>query len=149
MCAFMLCVALIITLFVSEKKVKLSRIIVFSIAIYATVSTTGYIIAILAIGFYVILQKPKSLVLCTMKIVVSGVTVAALAYVVISLYEKEIVTDIQNVAIRNNNFESTVRCFLHSPIFVYDFKSDTLGITGGGTNVVSKVLQHGGILFAL
>lgn len=149
MCAFMLCISLINTLFVSERKVTLLRIIVICVAIYVTVSTTGYIIALLAVGFYVFLQKPKPLLLRTVKVIVSGLAAATLAYIVISLYQRKMVTDIQSVAIRSNNFESAIRYFMSSPIFGYGFKSDTLGITGGDTSVLSQVLQHGGILFAL
>lgn len=149
MCSFMLCVALLIMLFVSDRKVKLLRVGVICIAIYATVSATGYIIATMAVSSYFLLQKARSKVFRILKILLSGFIVSGVVFFVMVLYKQKMSSDVLSVTVRSDNFERAVRYFLNSPIFGYGFKSDSMAVTGGDTSVFSQVLQQGGIIFAV
>ncbi len=144
MCSFMLCATLITMLFISERKVSYLKIAVISVAIYCTVSTTGYIIALLAAGAYVLTNKSMNAVFRWLFIVVC---VPILGYFVIDIYQTKQAADVGSIADRNANFSTGMSDFLNSPLFGQGFKSDAIGVAGFNTSVFSNVLQQGGILF--
>lgn len=144
MCSFMLCATLITMLFISERKVSYLKIAVISVAIYCTVSTTGYIIALLAAGAYVLTSKSMNAVFRWLFIVVC---VPILGYFVIDIYQTKQAADVGSIADRNANFSTGISDFLNSPLFGQGFKSDAIGVAGFNTSVFSNVLQQGGILF--
>ena len=148
MCAFVLCAALIIILFVSDRTVCLSSVVILCIGIYATVSTTGYIVALLSLGAYVFMLKPASKQMQYARILLSSILFVVLLYVVFSLYQEKTHADVGSVSIRSNNYENAILNFYASPIYGLGFKSDAIGVTGGNTSVYSSVLQQGGLLFA-
>jgi hypothetical protein len=147
--AFMLCFALIITVFVSKRKISLLRVVLLILAIWVTVSTTGYIVAIITIGCYIIMQRPKSPKARKLKLVFSIIAGLILVYVIYILYQQKISADVVSVQVRNNNLQNALEVFWRSPIFGIGFKADAIGLSTGDTSVVTQVLQQGGILLGL
>ena len=148
MCAFIICLTLLITLFISHKK-KSFRVIILSIAGYTTVSTMAWIIAILSISVFVLFQKPKSRLLRYLRYLPIIIVIIIIPTVIVTLYKLKMVSDVSSVSIRSANFSGALRDFIQSPIFGFGFKSDAIGVTGGNTSVFSNVLQQGGILFGI
>ena len=149
MCSFVLCCALIQILFVSKKKIIYWKFAVLLIAIYVSVSTTGYIIATAAIALYILQKKSRSVFLRKLKIVAIPFALGISCFVVYRLYTQKALLDVASVRIRDQNFNNAMQHFLRSPLWGNGFKSDTVGSTGGDTSVLSQVLQNGGILFAI
>lgn len=147
MCAFMLCVALIITLYVNQSKLNIFRTAIIGFGIYVTASTTGYIVALLALGGYIFLQKPKSKKLKLLKYVFCLAALSVIIYLIINIYQNKLVADVRSVAVRSSNMSEAIANFSKSPLYGYGFKSDTSGVTSGNTSVFSQVVQDGGILF--
>ena len=147
MCAYMICVALIIMLFISEKKIKYGRIVLLCVAVFFTVSTTGWIVCTLCIGFHLLFLKPKTKLCSSIRMVFIPILIIAAIYTVISLYQRKQVSDVGSVSVRNDNFVSAIDNFFDSPLFGLGFKSDAIGVTQGNTSVISNVLQQGGFLF--
>lgn len=148
MCAFMIALSLIIKLFIDNRKVNLFEIVILLFGIYVTVSTTGYIVAILCVGFYFskILLDTKYRILVLPAIILMIAIIATLS---LRIYNSKETTDLISYSSRLDNFESALDDFDSSPIYGVGFKSDTLGLTRGNTSVYSNVLQQGGILFSI
>lgn len=146
MCAFVLCVGLIICLFIIRKKLFLHTA-VLSTAIYFTASTTGWIISILAFFCFFALHKEKNKYTRLLKYIVAFILMVLASRLTLYLFDLKQQSDITSVSIRNNNFLSAIEDFTNSPIFGFGFKSDAIGVTGGNTSAISVVLQQGGILF--
>lgn len=147
--AFMLCLALVVTLLISKKKISLFRVVLLILSIYVVTSATGYIVAASTIGCYILLQRPKSKKIRLLKTFFSSIIGLFLLYTVYTIYQQKLVEDVGSVGVRNMNLQNAMSSFLDSPIFGNGFKSDTVGVTTGDTSVITQVLQQGGVLFAL
>lgn len=149
MCAYMICVALIIMLFISEKKIRYRRIIFLCIAVFFTASTTGWIVCTLCIGFYLMFAQTKTKLFSATRLVLLPIVFIAAIAIAISLYQRKQLVDVGSVSVRDDNFINAIRNFIDSPLFGLGFKSDVSGLTQGNTSVISNVLQQGGILFGI
>lgn len=149
MCAFMLCFALIVMLFVSRKQIKPFRIAILIAAVYATASTTGYIVALFSVGMYAMQKLMLNTRLRGLRFLLIGIIVPALVLIALAMYGDKLELDVGSVSVRSSNFAGALADFAESPIFGHGFKSDSIGLTGGNTSVYSNVIQQGGLLFAV
>lgn len=144
MCAFMVCVALIVYLFISDKKPKPIRLAILLIALYATVSATGYVVVCLMMSLYFLLQVDLSRKQRLARMALSIVIIPLALICINSVLDMKYASDVGSTTIRDTNFASALADFASSPLFGLGFKSDTTGVTGGNTSVYSNVLQQGG-----
>lgn len=147
MCAYMISVALIIMLFISDKKVRYSRIVFLCLAVIFTASTTGWIVCVLCIGFHFVFARTKTKLFSATRLILMPAMFVTAITIVFSLFHRKHLADVGSVSVRNDNFANAIRDFIDSPLFGLGFKSDTIGVTQGNTSVISNVIQQGGILF--
>lgn len=143
--AFMLCLGLAIYMFF-YKKVNISKVIIYCLTIFTTLSTTGQIVCLLIVLLKYLLKTEKSKQMKALKLVVVVFGMISFSYSVLVLYKSKM--DFGNsYNIRGANFQNAIESFFKYPLFGVGFKADTLGIGGGNTSTFTQVIQEGGIIF--
>ncbi len=147
LCAFMMCIALMIELFLEKKKISFFRIFILLVAMYVTVSMKGYMITLSILCLFVVTYKFKSSLVNKIKFLLSGVIVVVCGIGLVMLYQYKVVRNPNSVAARISKLTSSFSAFWNNPLTGNGFKSDAIGVTGGDTSVFSQVLQQGGLFF--
>lgn len=146
MCSFMLCVSLIVNLYLDNGGVRPGKLAVTLIAIFFTGSTTGYVVAGLAIAVKIFVLFSEKVSKKTAQIV--GLALVAIGICcLVAAYLAKSYLDPVSANTRSSNMVNALNDFISSPLFGLGFKSDAVGVTGGNTSVLSNVLQQGGVLF--
>lgn len=148
MYAFVIVVAILFELFLLTNKKKI-RLLVGLIALITTYSTTGLIVTIIAILFYVFdnFEKEKGII----KLAILGMVPGMLLFV--TFFILKLLDEKMNMGhsddIRISNFNNAIHNWASRPLVGYGFKAESTGNFTGHTSVFSQVIQDGGLLFLL
>ena len=156
MCSFMFCFAFLVELF-KKKKYNVKICILLLISIVTCISTTGYVVAILAIFLkYVISNTGKNTVSSVLKLAIAPIVLIILVLVMEYVFESKLQTT--SGSLRMDDFAAGFKAWMLHPIMgngygnsnSYVYMMSTFRIDRKGfSNSLMQILAYGGIyLFA-
>ena len=147
MSSFMLSTALLLTIFVDDRKISKLRVAFLAFGIYVSISTTGYIIGLSVLCIILCFHRFQKKIIRQSLYFLRPILLLTFSRAIFSVYRNKRYLDAGSVLTRNQNLESALSRFGELPLFGYGFKADSIGILGGDTSTFSQILQQGGILF--
>ena len=152
MCSFMFCFALIVELF-KKKKYNVKICILLLISIVTCISTTGYVVAIIAIFMkYLISNAGKNTTASVIKLAIAPVALIAIVLTMEYVFESKLQTT--SGSLRVDDFAAGFKAWMLHPIMgngygnsnSYVYMMSTFRIDRKGfSNSLMQILAYGGI----
>lgn len=155
MYSFLLVLSLCIEIFLKKKKDK-NRIVVFLITIITTISTTGYVLSIIALFADYLLNSERGNIRKTIKIMIIPIVLIATILAVSQIVESKLSTT--SATTRIDDFVAGFEAFKDSPIFgngmgnTYSYQqymSSFRANNAGLSNSITQILAFGGLVLII